>query len=270
MPFTRIHSSGHVSQSADSLRKAITLFSGMAEVITVTECPQGAREQALSAPGFTRVHGKSGDAGQLGGLFDDKRFKVVGVYEAPLTNLQYTRVGGAKAPANEALVIALKDLVESKVLVMILAHTPAGIEGSSGPGGIWKNYFRSSVARAAITGMKAVKKEAHARFQPDAMILDADWNLNIERADVRAFFKLLLPRFTPNWAKYDTKGTLGKRFIDVGFLRGLKVTVPPVPHDTPSSDHRYYIETLEYTTPGHVRFHHGGHDTHHGKAGDRR
>lgn len=246
MTFTALHSSSHGSDSVASLKKALDLFVTKAGVIWMTELG-GARSHALHMfPGHTAITGKHGDAAQLGGLWNNTVWTVLDSYEAQLTPQQYTRAGGALAPANDTLVTFARENVSGLTLLVLQVHLPAHVEGHSGPGGIWLDYFRSAVYRSALKGLQAEKKRAIKKYQPDAVIIDGDFNENIERLDVRAFFKAMWPHFTPNWTTFNSVGTLGKRFIDILFLKHLRVVKKGLPQHTASSDHRWYVDELEF------------------------
>lgn len=240
------HSSGRFDRSPASLEVLLDQMMASNDLITGTEV-DGVRATRLNENGWAHHSGKNGDAQSLYVAWAKSQWSLVASGETYLTTQRYYRQGGAEAPRQEGLWVVLKHLGSGETLAVLVVHEPAGIEGHGGPFGIYKALARRvGVHYSSVKGIKPVKKMLKKKYKPSAFMVGGDWNLNIGRLDVRAFFKTIFPGATPNFTHTPHVGTLGKRIIDIWFLWKLIVRRAPKIHPTPASDHRWYDEVLAF------------------------
>lgn len=248
MTIPHIHSSSYAKSPASVLETALDFYMKQSVLITLTEVRVGKRVSTLPEQGWGYFHGDH-PQDQTPVLWDNSRFKFIAGYSYLAFKGFYSNSKGKPRRAPRITAVVLEDRETGKRLLVIVVHPPASIEGHTGPGHIWDPKVPSRVlaAQATIAKVKVIKRELRRKHKTDGVMVVGDWNLNILRPAVRAYFKALFPRAEVNW-KMNTKnrGTLGRRYIDFALLWGLKVLRGPTSHPTASSDHRYFRQVLEW------------------------
>lgn len=248
MPIHHIHSSSRGPKPASTLETALDEFITKADLITLTEVRFGARVTTLKERGWSYFHG-GGEYDQAPVMWSNLHWGQVHAASYEAADQVYSTEGGGTTHAPYITAVVLEQVGSKKRFLVMVVHPPASIEGGSGEGGIWDPTVARRViaAQQTIRSVKRIKRRLVKRFKPQGVMVVGDWNLNINRAAVRAFFTARFPRMTVNWRMDTTEhGTLGKRFIDFALLRGVRVVHGPTSHTTPSSDHRYVQQTLEF------------------------
>lgn len=145
-------------------------------------------------------------------------------------------------------VSVLRNRKTGKIIIVSDAHLPASVEGN------WDGE-RAKAYRKCVQRYRRVINAYIQRYQPHAVIVWADWNLNLHRDWVREYFEEAWPELhIPYYAIPRHVGThAGKRFIDfpliVGFSRGT-VLITVLPNDK-ASDHD--ITRFRGIIPAHQR-----------------
>lgn len=137
----------------------------------------------------------------------------------------------------EVAVVAVLDHVESGIrLLTTEAHLPATVEG------VWsKKTPRVLAYRKCIVEWKKVIKAAESKHHPDAVIITADWNLDLHKAWVRAWVKVTFPGYSlvKEIPKRGSHGAaLNGRLIDWCLTKNVKDATLDVLDGDGSSDHK--------------------------------
>ncbi len=247
--FKHIHSSSRYDRSLKSLEDAVNDYMDKSSVITLTEVSAEARESVLRKVAKQRGWGTA--TGDLSGrddcaiLWDEKTFEKVHARSYVLSLKTYYTSSGRKTAPNASVDAVLKHKAAGKRILFSVAHLPAGVEGRNGLGG--KLPRRVVAWRAAQKGWRGRWNYLANKYKTDAVVVIADWNLNLKKAGVRALFKVVQPGMRSVWNKgpFPSSGTHGTRIIDFTFIRGKIVLVggkPKILAKNASSDHTAYIQ----------------------------
>jgi hypothetical protein len=101
----------------------------------------------------------------------------------------------------------------------------------------------------ATRGIRKHQRRLRREWKCSARMVVADWNLDIKRTAVRAYFSGCFPSLRSTWEPpFPEGGTHGKRIIDIAFInRGLRVVQPPVLRKhTGASDHTAFRQVLAF------------------------
>lgn len=155
-----------------------------------------------------------------------------------------------------AAFVVLENQESGHRLLTIANHFPPHVEGHGGPGGIFDPSMapRWHATIDSIKGIQAHRRLLRKEYDIDALILTADWNLNIMRGDVRAWVHTQFPYLEPNFKpSYKGAGTLDKRVVDFSVVHGLEVVGDPKVNHIVSSDHRTVTTKLRFVNPPHTK-----------------
>ena len=127
-----------------------------------------------------------------------------------------------------------------KVLVSVV-HLPSNVEGD------WRDgAYRVFVWRDAQKNWKRIINDLRKQHGGKVMYV-ADWNLNFKRLRFRALMKTLYPTLKLTWKPpFGAAGTHHKRIIDATVTNMRIVQKARLIRDDNSSDHRPYLEELDF------------------------
>lgn len=236
--FTHVHSSSRFDRSAESLEKAIEHYISVGSLVTFTEVASEHRERPVKdVPGWGHVLGDHSGRDDAGIAFDKSVWELV--YKTTKIVDETMKVGAAFA------VLRHKDT--DNLLLVTALHLPASVEGRTG----FERFSRRG--RSWTTALLNWRREYNRlakQYKVDAVLLAADWNLNIKRRIFLPLFKALLPNMKLVFTHkiIPVGGTHHKRWIDFSFIKGkLKIVrFPWLLKDDKSSDHRPYAETFRW------------------------
>lgn len=238
------HLSGKFSRSANLLRAQVEAAAAVCDIITLTEVDHASRGQVLAdLDGFTLVRGHDGPAGESAILVRTNTWRV----RAWSTELLVDDVPAARSRIVVPIAL-LEHIASGATLLLSPGHMPAGVEGS------WKARTARVVAHlACVRRWRRLVRRWRRRYGPDAVLVVADWNLNLLRLWVRAWARTSWPSLRPPRRKNTgTVGDLGRRLISWPLGRHLLDLTLRVLAPDPASDHRgvelhYVIRTPEET-----------------------
>lgn len=219
-------------------------------VVTLTEAGDSSRGHALERPGWERVQGAAGagtDECALGLLHDE--WRVVYRASEPVSGMTYLRRNKKRSPRFFALVVVLEHRATGTRVLFSVLHSPSAVETPNG----WARSARPTVYRDVIRGWKAVTLKAARANKVNARVLSADLNLNLHKPWVRGYLRGVFPGLASTWDGLLTRvgGTLGKRLIDSSLVsHRVHVDTARILPQSPSGDHRAFIERLTITPPG--------------------
>lgn len=241
-----VHQSGRFDRSPASLAASIRGHIDAGALLhTLTEVSAERREQGLRD--VAREHDWGLVTGDKGGMDDcailwsKTIFRCVAKGTAPLADRRVAGLGGGRTAAAWAVL----DVAESGRLLVVVAHMPRAVEG---PVGFRAHSAWVSKWKADHRALKRLWNRLAREHNASAILVTADWNINIRRRVVQAIFKALQPGMRPtlNYRAMPTCGTHGNRIIDFSFIRGrIRVVRPPaVSPSDPSSDHRAFRQVF--------------------------
>jgi len=243
MNFVHVHASGRFDRSPDSLEAALDnyVYNEHADLITLTEISSKARSAKLLEKGWGHVQSPAG-----GRKSDSAIMYKQDTWTHLYTDYSLIVEGDGKGilPVWAAIGV-FKHKATGNVVVVSSSHMPRSVEGATGFSKSEAGRVRAAIAganRLRNTNNKLKKSEG-----ADAVIMAADWNMNIKREWVRKWFKQFFPYYEVNWqGKLPERGTLGKRIIDIALIKGLTVINRQILAHRSSSDHTAYKETLAF------------------------
>lgn len=221
-------------------------------IVALTEIFSPARSKRLKEEGYTPYHEVGTDSAAL---WDSDIWRPLYAKTEQVTELTYWTKEGKPTKPQKAVFVVLEHLVTGHRVLLVATHYPPRTEGTGGPGGIWRPELirRWSVTQSAIAGIRSRRSELRKEFKVDAEIVTGDWNLNIMRAAVRAWFAATLPGLKPNFStSYKGAGTIGGkkgRVIDFSLLRHLTVMEEPVVFKVVGTDHKSASTKLKFKKP---------------------
>src|SRR6476659_9447598 len=238
MSFVHTHASGRFDRSADSLEKALDNYvhHEQSSLLTLTEVSESPRAHTLPEQGWAVVQSEQrGRKADCAIMFD------TAIWELLKKDFVLVVQGNGKILPVWAVFAILKHKPTGKVVVTSVAHMPRSVEGSTG-----FSAKEPARAKASVTGSQNWRRQANSFYRDynaDAILLAADWNLNIKKPWVRRYFDKTAPGYDVNWTgRLPKRGTLGRRIIDLALLRGLKVLSRRLLAHNSSSDHTAYRE----------------------------
>lgn len=228
-----VHASSRYDRSPASLHRQALRFAG-ADVTTWTEVSRPARKRALAVSGV-RVWSPPGQLAityaRSWATVDRGSYRPTrAVYRSKSGRLVVSRV-----------VWAVLQRAGVRVLVTV-THLPAHVQA----GDHWQQDHpqRVRVWKLAVAGWAAETTRQRARYDPDATLVVADWNVDVRRAVWRRIVARRFPGLRLTWRPpYPRAGTAGRRLIDAT-LTDARGRAQLLPGDA-SSDHRPYLERLD-------------------------
>lgn len=247
--FTHIHSSGRFDRSPASATRAARVYNSRADLVTGTEFEAQRRENAIRKANGTAFGFVSGDKSYANDCYvsyKKSRFKLLYSEQFVASRVKYyTSPGRLQAWAYTTIAV-LEDLTNGKVLVVSVIHLPHAIESDLA------KKRRPVRVRKWIDALNNTRTRTNAlavRYKASGRMIVADYNLDFKKAWARALVKSMYPAYHLTWKNVKISGgTLGRRLIDATLLRGrIKTAGARLFKDDDSSDHRPYIEVLEWT-----------------------
>ena len=261
--FTHIHCSSRFDRTAASLEKDVDNWRENSSIITLTEVANDTRGATLAEAGWGYARAKK-DYGADECATCYRKDTWTCIWQGYKKLNTRGRVYAGPVCSGDSV---LKHKTSGHKLLISVTHLPAHVEGYGGAH--WRTQMDHWQARREAylssletwnTHIKALKTSK----KPDAVMIIADWNLNLKRPWVR---DLLKDRFGSGykqaWVRFPTSGGSlhggpvaplgapgsgrGDRIIDGTLYQGLKVdTAPNLLSTARSSDHRPYKERFVF------------------------
>lgn len=238
--FKHTHLSTRYDRPVDTLQKVLERYIETSDIITLTEVDSEKREKVIrSFPKWASVTGDKTGRDDCAIMWHDDEWEVI--------HKETHNVGEYMAGNIAAAYVVLKHVHSTMRIVVSVVHLPSSVQGQGrvvgGRAPAWFTARRRWVRRA-----HKLKRQHRA----DAILLVADWNIDLKRVWVRSLIKTLMPSYRFVWRNraYQTIGTHGSRLIDFSVFKGkLRVHRRPDIHKiTSASDHRGYDEVLAFTS----------------------
>lgn len=248
---THIHSSSRFDRSPESLAGASLVYQSDAELITYTEVNLPDRKQALRQAARGRMKtltGSEGHADDCAIQYDSSIFELL--YHESFQNstrVVHTTSGHARDLPYSRIAV-FKDVPADRVFVMSVSHYASDVQDQIR--NLRTTYGRVLQWRESTRKSKRRVNHLAKKYNADARLIIADWNVDFKQRWVRVLIKALAPRYRSAWTITDVAGgTHGNHSIlDATIMRG-KIKVrgsAQLYKDDASSDHRPYIEVLTW------------------------
>lgn len=215
--FTHIQLSGLWDASPARWQAAIDAACKRADIVTVTESTL----LRFHAPhGFVLIHFEGPGRNECSILYRKEMFEETGEdpWCLPVSKTPYALGSGKIRPRIHLLGVELRHRRTSEVVNAEVLHTPSAIEGK---GGLVAGVRRTKALTEALAAITAHRK---SELRGEASIIGGDWNLDLRKKWVQAFYRSTLRGFRNAWRTLPKSGTHGKRVIDgVRFTKRLRV-----------------------------------------------
>lgn len=234
------HQSSRYDRSPWSLLRAVRAFlDARADIITLTEV--AAEDRARMLAKVKRVNARRGrgfkNADDCAVVWKRSRWDFVATWTTQLTTI----VATGPAPPS-AVFVLLSHRRTGRTLLVSVAHLPAAVDGPYGFGS--RAPHRVEQHKAATVTWRRELRELVLTHEPDAVLVVADWNLDLHRKWARRYVMAQFPSLRLTWVGHMPEGgTHGRRLIDATHtdMQVRSVTLRP---GNRSSDHRPYDEVL--------------------------
>lgn len=245
VPFRHEHGSGRFTASAHEEEALLDAMMEKGDLVTTTEIANPRLSAKMRERGFTPVFGNKGGRDDCGIALRDSRFSLLEGDTARLSHRTYIDERGQRVTPHAAAFAVVKDKMTGKTGVVLVVHMPHGVEGA-----IAKGNFNSDLTRAYrsyVRGVRRLARELARNYHADWVLIAGDWNLNLSRLWVEAYFMARFVQYRPNFtAPYPKGGTDAGRLIDFALLKGLRPKGEPRIHRRHESgfDHLRWHEIL--------------------------
>lgn len=250
--FKHIHSSGRFDRSEASVKAAVRSYvSRDASILTFTEFASESRERILSSIGgelgYRLVSGDLSSRDDCAILFSDAWRPLYTGTSPVLSSGSYYTARGRPVGTFGAANAVLLDVTTGKRLLVSVAHLPPSVEKGGGLLGVSR---RVAAWRKQQKAWKRTWNVLAKRYHVDAILIVADWNVDIKKVGFRSLLRGLQPGMKLAWGNgpFPKGGTHGRRLIDFSFYRGAikPQGLPYLLPDDNSSDHRPYAESFNW------------------------
>lgn len=250
-----VHSSSLYSTSASAFASDVAGFRAAgADLLTFTEVGNKRRAKSLNTVAADGAAWQ-GVWGESGISWSTDRFRLETSSSAVVSRKKWAASTKKKRTPNAEFVV-LSDQVTGKRILVTTLHLPAGVENCAGTGWEKRTPYRARVKahKHAMKGWVAGTNAVRASHRVDAVIVAADWNVNLNKKWVRKVvtkkhfkgYKLTVKKpFNQHTLTERATCANSKRHIDATLVWNAKVTsrarvLPPVK----SSDHLPYTNTI--------------------------
>jgi hypothetical protein len=266
--FSHIHCSSRFDRSAASLEHDLDDWMTQCSLITLTEISNDQRARKMYEANWAYYNNKKSDGqDECGIAWRRDVWRRTSGRVIKLNNQEYYRRDGRVADPVVAATVVLKRYNSGHKLMVSVTHMPAHVEGAGG----WRTTenkwrARKNAYMSSMTNWSVHMAALESHHRPDAILVIADWNLNLKEHWVREYMRTAWgQRYKQAWQRFPTaggsmsggavaplgapgKGT-GDRIIDGTLYRGaIKIEREPnLLARVASSDHRPYSEGLEFT-----------------------
>src|SRR3982751_5404711 len=187
--FSHIHCSSRFDRSADALEHDLDDWMQRASVITMTEVARSSKEQAMREAGWGYWNAPTSmgvRADDCAVLWDQSEWRQqdhwVRKLHGPWHSVYHVLAGLA------ATTTLLKHTVAGTTMLVSVAHLPSGVEA----GGQWRDFGswwqnRKTAHQNSVTAWATHLRDLSNKKKPDAVLVVADWNLNLKHDWVRNY-----------------------------------------------------------------------------------
>ena len=267
--FAHIHCSSRFDRSAASLEADLDNWMENSSIVTLTEISNDKRAQKMQEKGWAYYNAKKSDGqDECGIAWRLDRWKRISGVTMKLNNAVYYRLDGRNADPVVSASVVLRHRDTGHRLLVSVTHMPAHVEGAGG----WRTtenkwQARKNAYTSSMTNLAAHIQDLWNKKKPDAVMVVADWNLNLKETWVRNYMRSAWgTNLKQAWLRFPTAGGsmsggvpaplgapgagTGDRIIDGTLYRGLKVDIEPnLMARVASSDHRPYKEGFAFSAP---------------------
>lgn len=249
--FVHAHASGRYDAERAEVKERFDFLikNKNAEIITGTELQYDSSKKIVKEiPGFGQAIKSVTYSDDSYVLWKDSVWKELHTESFKMTNLRFYNTTGRLRTPQYAKIVVLEHRQTKKRLLVTAAHLPSSVEDKQN-GGFVKNSRRVPAWLDSVRNWRKQRNKVYKKFKCDAMLVCADWNLDIKKMWVRALIKTMQPGLSQVWdvRHFPKIGTLVNRIIDFSLIRG-RIGVVNRPHiivdDLKSIDHRAYFETF--------------------------
>lgn len=225
-----------IKTDPDAIRAALRLHRRNCSVITGTEATRPKWDTLLTEDGWQAFH-EAGDYGRADPwvAWDPALWTLVANWTVQLSAVTYN---GRRV---HAAVAVLDHKGFGRRVAFLSIHFPAHLEGDMRRD---RATTRTRAYRSALAGLRELVAHIRLTYPGTAVVLGADWNLNIRRRWVRALLRLGLSGTGLTLVRpIPDKGSHGKRLIDWAAtdLDGNGAVLPhisPFDHDPVAFTHK--------------------------------
>jgi hypothetical protein len=267
--FTHIHCSSRFDRPAAALERDLDDWMSKSSIVTLTEISNNQRAATMREKGWAYFNARKSDGqDECGIAWRLDRWKRTHATTIKLNNEAYYRLDGRVADPVVAASVIIKNIESGHRMMISVTHMPAHVEGAGG----WRTTENKWRARknAYMSSMANLRIHTHAlelQHKPDAVLVIADWNLNLKETWVRNYMKQNWgDAYKQAWTRFPTAGgsmsggavaplgapgaSQGDRIIDGTLYKGVKVdNHPNLMARVASSDHRPYTEGFAFANP---------------------
>lgn len=272
--FRHIHCSSRFDRSAASLEADIDDWIGWASLITLTEITTDSRAAQMAEKGWGYFNSKRDNGSDnCGVMWELKTWKQTKHWVVRLNKTRYKARSGTHYMAPiYAISVLLRHKGSGHSLLVCCSHLTNGVPGTPmaralSSDQIWND--RKKAFQEEMNAWSGHVKDLASKVRPDAVIVVADWNVNLKNHWIRNYLRDHWGKaFRQAWKRFPTDGGSlhgqqvvplgapgkghGDSIIDGTLYHGLEVTIEPnLMAAVRSSDHRPYREAFQFNhAPG--------------------
>jgi hypothetical protein len=240
-----IHSSGRHDRDRRVVRRALDSYAERhPAVLTLTEYQGKDHRAALIEWAITHDYSIGQAPGAAGNcaLAVAPGWSLERFWSHQLTRHEQRRGPGGPPPPQCATAI-VRHTATGKRCLWSLAHLPPNVEGDFRRPG--KPAYRVWLWLRIVREWRRHLRRIARRHNVRRRAVVADFNLNVERAWVRAALRARFPGLRLTWRDFPGPGTHHRRVIDATLTNLRILEAAELLPDDASSDHRPYVEVLE-------------------------
>lgn len=247
--FTHVHASLLYKVPLRGMRADLDFYRERADVISTTETSQRERSKPFDVEGwdFYRPRGGAGRRQNTITWRTDVFERAGKPFAELLSKTTWRRAIGnhAETPWIWATVVPLRHKATGRKVFVLAAHLPSSVEGNDTREGYTDaTPNRVKAHRESLRSLQSFAREIIESEPEAAILLAADWNMNVRRPVVAKWLSKSLSPLGSCWeGRLPKRGTHGKRWggrvIDGSYVWGLATGAQRV-FERRRSDHRAY------------------------------
>lgn len=189
--FFHIHCSSRFDRSAAELEEDLDQWMEKAQIITLTEVSNNRQASRMREKGWEYANAKQHDGqDECGIAWDLTHWTRTQGWVVKLSNHRYYELNGRPAKPVYALTVLLRRKKSKHKMLVSVAHLPEAVEGDQG----WNTEEARWRARkeayiSSNVNWKQAISKCVRQVKPHAVMITADWNLNLKEYWVRDFLQ---------------------------------------------------------------------------------
>jgi hypothetical protein len=260
--FQHIHCSSRFDRTPAQLEIDLDNWMKTASIVTMTEVGNDRHAAQLAEKGWGYLYVKGAAPGDDCGIAWHKRdWDLVKRFDQRISTIRIPR---GKVNAQQWFIsVLLRGRAMGHTLLVCVTHMPAHLQGRGGQHwGTWDAHWkiRKAAYQQAMKNYSTHVKALARKHKADAVLVIADWNLNLKLAWVQHYMNVHWGKdYRQAWKRFPTSGgsRFGKQVVPLGapgkghgdpiidgtLYHGVEVAVEPnLMTPVRSSDHRPYRE----------------------------